>query len=316
MLQPFPKFYIIRPDDSLTPLIPADELPKWVSFANWDPEDIAMYSNMYAATLTTVPREGEYDLVCHHCISQVDGHHRSVSEQSDLGVSIPTAALTYRDAIGMPDSCSMQAPDPAPCQLTTVPILPSFLKQPPFHANLYSPFVGMCFINFGRWPWPFRSRSVAQAKDHTEEAEEERPEETSSHHSNHHSSDADDESDGAEPARTPLLQGMDIRRPRSNPSDNRLPKDNRPPQYSSSEVDLELGLGQSVPFDHHFISELPTESSLSAGGSTVNLRRPKTAEDAPPKKSALARKAVGSKQGTKKVRFNSFMAESTGVRSI
>ncbi|KAI9045548.1 uncharacterized protein KD926_007964 [Aspergillus affinis] len=306
MTQPFPKFYIIRPDGSLSPLIPVDELPKWVSFANWDPEDISIYSYMYAASLTSFPREGEYDLVCHNCFAQVDGHHRSVSEQSDLGISMSLPALTFRDTINMSGSLAIKTPTPAPSQITKVPILPTILKQPPFQANLYSPFVGMCLVSFPRLQWPFRFGSTAQDQDDQtdEEENEDQSEQRRPLHSNHSASDADDESDGEglfPPPLAPLLDSMDI------------------PKQDQDKVDLELGFGTSTPSLRQYFE--PVNESLSkhlpldAGLSLVTPDRHQFAEGVAPKRPAIGRKASSSRRGTKRVRFNSSRAGSSSSQT-
>lgn len=318
MFQPFPKFYIIRPDGSLTPLVPVDELPKWVSFANWDPEDIGMYSNMWAASLNSIPREGEYDVVCHHCFAQVDGHHRSVSEQSDISAPAPTPVLTYGDAIGTPGSCVMQAPDPASSQITAVPFLPAFIKQPPFHANLYSPFVGMCFVKFPRFRWPFGLGSATQDQDQDQDQdgteEEENEERCGREQSKPLTPNPDDESDSSSeyPAQTPLLKALERRVSESNRAHNS--------RGSSSGADLELGYG---PYGSLYprsqladdASGPPSESFLSAEEPLhIGPRRQKSTDEVPYKKSALAHKASASRRGTKQVRFDWTGANSTSSK--
>ncbi|KAH8426806.1 uncharacterized protein LDX57_004536 [Aspergillus melleus] len=302
MTQPFPKFYIIRPDGSLTPLIPVDELPKWVSFANWDPEDISMYSYMYAASLTSFPREGEYDLVCHNCFAQVDGHHRSVSEQSDLGISMPLPALTYGDAISMSGS----ALGPAPSQITKVPLLSTISKRPPFHANLYSPFVGMCLVSFPRLRWPFRLGSTAQDqeqnqdqdqnqdqnqnqnqdqnqdRDHTDEGQGNEERHGRRRLPSTSSSEAEVESDIEEAILTPLLEGL-----------NRLRQDARDASFD----DLELGYGT-------FPRDSPYLEGASEPSKPVQSDEGSAARNVAPKRSIIVHTVSSSRRGTKRVRFD------------
>ncbi|KAJ6157760.1 exopolygalacturonase C [Penicillium chermesinum] len=76
--QPRPRFCIFRPGGVIAPLIPLDELPAWVNIC-LTPN---MVFGMQPASLSYIPREGEYDVICHHCSSSVDSLHQSVSERN------------------------------------------------------------------------------------------------------------------------------------------------------------------------------------------------------------------------------------------
>ena len=41
-----------------------------------------MVCGMQPASMSYIPREGEYDVICHHCSSSVDSQHQSVSERN------------------------------------------------------------------------------------------------------------------------------------------------------------------------------------------------------------------------------------------
>ncbi|PWY92784.1 hypothetical protein BO70DRAFT_19239 [Aspergillus heteromorphus CBS 117.55] len=143
--QPFPAFYIYRPGYTVVPLIPLDELPTWIQIGNFDWSNSELYEFMLPASFTCFDRVGEYDVICHHCYAGVDSFHRSVSERSES-----SAASSRADD----QLCHLRAP------LAGVVAGPSVvgdllreetgklaeLRQPPFHASLNSPFVGMCFI--------------------------------------------------------------------------------------------------------------------------------------------------------------------------
>ncbi|KAF7590739.1 hypothetical protein BBP40_002477 [Aspergillus hancockii] len=157
MLQPFPKFYIIRPQGSLVPLIPVDELPAWIQVGNWDWNDVTMFTGMAPASFSAIPRIGEYDVVCLHCNASLDNLHRSVSEQSAMSSnssSLP-ATKTNKNYSGAFLSRSSREPL-SPLSSSNILSLkqplfytaeyPAFLKLPPYYANLQSPFVGMCLV--------------------------------------------------------------------------------------------------------------------------------------------------------------------------
>ncbi|KAE8350445.1 hypothetical protein BDV28DRAFT_159602 [Aspergillus coremiiformis] len=157
MLQPFPRFYIIRPQGTLVPLIPIDELPTWVQIGNWDWNDLSLFNTMAPVSFSSIPRIGEYDVVCHHCNSSLDSLHRSISEQSGFSsqgssLPIPKSVKLYSD-ICYPRSPQEHLSLPASSYLMSLkqPLFyasgyPASLRQPPYNANLQSPFVGITFV--------------------------------------------------------------------------------------------------------------------------------------------------------------------------
>ncbi|KAB8260250.1 hypothetical protein BDV32DRAFT_149731 [Aspergillus pseudonomiae] len=160
MLQPYPRFYIIRPQGSFVPLIPVDELPTWIQVGNWDWNDTSLFTAMAPASFSSIPRVGEYDVVCHHCNASLDGLHRSVSEQSGkTGNSaqyppLPLTKLNQTYAGAFLSQSSQEALSPLASSylmslkqpLFYTPGYPAGFTEPPYYANLQSPFVGMCFI--------------------------------------------------------------------------------------------------------------------------------------------------------------------------
>ncbi|CAG8899043.1 unnamed protein product [Penicillium egyptiacum] len=142
--RPRPRFCILRPGGFWTPLIPLDELPSWLEICNWAPD---MYMGMYPASMTFIPREGEYDVVCHHCSHGVDSLHQSVSEREASSVAASNAA-SAKD--GPEHNTSPNAQHNDTVSLPTVLHHGSqnhFLEQPPFSAMLQTPFVGMCVVD-------------------------------------------------------------------------------------------------------------------------------------------------------------------------
>ncbi|KAJ5124261.1 uncharacterized protein N7515_008086 [Penicillium bovifimosum] len=143
LIRPRPRFCILRPGGFWTPLIPLDELPHWLEICNWAP-DIQL--GMYPASMSYMPREGEYDVVCHHCAHGLDSLHQSVSE---------------RDAFSVPSTKSSSephGPHPEPqqgakAQRRDSVLVPTkghpaqILEQPPFGGVLQAPFAGMCMVD-------------------------------------------------------------------------------------------------------------------------------------------------------------------------
>lgn len=147
LARPRPRFCILRPGGFWTPLIPLDELPSWLEICNWAPD---LYMGMYPASMTFIPREGEYDVVCHHCSHGVDSLHQSISEREASSVAASNAASTkdcpeqhvspnaqHNDAVSLPTVLHHSPPNHANY----------FLEQPPFSAILQTPFVGMCVVD-------------------------------------------------------------------------------------------------------------------------------------------------------------------------
>ncbi|KAE8415732.1 hypothetical protein BDV36DRAFT_297739 [Aspergillus pseudocaelatus] len=116
---------------------------------------------MAPASSSSLPRVGEYDVVCHHCNASVDSLHRSVSEQSGKtgnSSQIPSLPLTKPNKIyagAFLSQSSQEALSPLASSylmslkqpLFHAPGYPACFTELPFYANLQSPFVGMCLIN-------------------------------------------------------------------------------------------------------------------------------------------------------------------------
>ncbi|KAJ9272507.1 hypothetical protein DTO212C5_1234 [Paecilomyces variotii] len=103
--QPFPRFFVIRPDHTAVPLVALDELPSWLQVGNWNWSDPMLFQSMGPASLVPVPRIGEYDVVCYHCCSNLDIIQRSVSEESDKSsphTDDRKSCLTYPGALPSP----------------------------------------------------------------------------------------------------------------------------------------------------------------------------------------------------------------------
>ncbi|KAJ5800993.1 uncharacterized protein N7518_003061 [Penicillium psychrosexuale] len=143
LLRPRPRFCVLRPGGFWTPLIALDELPSWLEVCNWAPD---MYMGMYPASMTFIPREGEYDVVCHHCSHGVDSLHQSVS-RDDSPVAANKSCPT-KDCQEQPASPSTQHTEAVSLPTVLHHGPPShFLEQPPFSAILQAPFVGMCVLD-------------------------------------------------------------------------------------------------------------------------------------------------------------------------
>ncbi|KAG0154116.1 hypothetical protein PDIDSM_1496 [Penicillium digitatum] len=144
LVRPRPRFCILRPGGLWTPLIPLDELPSWLEICNWAPD---VYMGMYPASMTFIPREGEYDVICHHCSHGVDSLHQSVSEREASSVAASNAT-SAKDCHEQHVSPSSQHHDTVSLP-TVLHHGPSthFLEQPPFSAMLQTPFVGMCVVD-------------------------------------------------------------------------------------------------------------------------------------------------------------------------
>ncbi|KAJ0426244.1 hypothetical protein BJY00DRAFT_307742 [Aspergillus carlsbadensis] len=177
MWQPFPKFYIVRPDSRQVPLIPIDELPSWLRIGYRDWNDPNLYQFMILATTSLVPREGEYDAMCYYCLSSVDNMlHRSASEVSNDGEdACPSSASRLPSKGGRPLT-ALEIASLVPRTVdryesrTTLSCSPEankaysrlspFLLHPPFHSDLQSPLVGMCLVRITKGLWnllPFSS---------------------------------------------------------------------------------------------------------------------------------------------------------------
>lgn len=172
MWQPFPKFYILRPDAKQVPLIPLDELPSWLQIGFLDWNDPSLYMFMIPATTSIVPREGEYDVICQYCLNSVDNTlHRSASESgNDVGSSI-CATHSRQKATKSPSAVDIAGLVPQTVDnykgLSSLSKIPRYdkaipiptgytgplLQQPPFHSVLQRPIVGMCVIRVAEFMW-------------------------------------------------------------------------------------------------------------------------------------------------------------------
>lgn len=150
-VQPFPKFYVFRPDQRIVPLIAIDELPSWLQVGDWDWSDVSLFEKMIPASFNPLPRDGEYDVVCYNCYSNVDALHRSVSERSDRP---PSAGPMIKDVKSCPGAFYPLSPEHwtavPPMMGTNYVPLSSFssLRQSPFYTTHWqTPFVGMCLVD-------------------------------------------------------------------------------------------------------------------------------------------------------------------------
>lgn len=139
--QPRPRFCIFRPNGLLVPLIPVDELPSWLQIFNWSP---SMLMGMQPVSLSYIPREGEYDVICHNCSSSVDSLHQSLSER-DESPHFPTSH-TQSCPGGFLNSAGVREPPRDPSKVALDLLLPS-LGQPPFDPKMLTPFGGMFMLD-------------------------------------------------------------------------------------------------------------------------------------------------------------------------
>ncbi|KGO38435.1 hypothetical protein PEXP_056340 [Penicillium expansum] len=160
LVRPRPRFCILRPGGFWTPLIPLDELPSWLEICNWAPD---VYMGMYPASMAFLQREGEYDVICHHCSRGVDSLHQSVSEREASSVAASNAA-SAKDCHEQNASPNSQQNDAVSLPTVLHHGPPNhFLEQPPFSAMLQTPFVGMCVVDMNS-PYPDISPDPAGLK--------------------------------------------------------------------------------------------------------------------------------------------------------
>jgi hypothetical protein len=138
-----PKFCIIRPGGLWTPLIPLDELPGWLEFCNWGPD---FQLGLYPVSMSSIPRDREYDVACRHCSHSVDSLHQSFSEREASSVASHTKSCPA--PVGSPPS-EQSAHASLPTSITSLSMGYPFstLGHPPFNAVLQMPFVGMCLVD-------------------------------------------------------------------------------------------------------------------------------------------------------------------------
>lgn len=137
--KPRPRFCIVRPDGLQAPLIPLDELPSWLEIYEWGTE---MFKEMRPVSLSAIPRDGEYDVICHHCSNSVDEFHLSASlsasERSDVSPQSP---------VSQTQSCPPGFFNPKGRKpLEAGPLLPA-PEQSPFNVTLQSPFGGVLTLD-------------------------------------------------------------------------------------------------------------------------------------------------------------------------
>ncbi|PTU17511.1 hypothetical protein P175DRAFT_0535844 [Aspergillus ochraceoroseus IBT 24754] len=149
MWQPFPKFYIVRPDSRPVPLIPLDELPDWLQVGPWDWNDLSCYRGMALVNYYPMCREGEYDIICYHCLATVDSMlNRRISETpSELCTSALVPASEKGDKRYSNLSCLSAKDNLSPLKWSSNQSLQP-LEQPPFYTTLQHPFIGMCFVSY------------------------------------------------------------------------------------------------------------------------------------------------------------------------
>ncbi|KAJ5459775.1 uncharacterized protein N7458_001327 [Penicillium daleae] len=136
-IQPRPRFCIFRPGGIPAPLIPIDELPSWLHIGNFGRDSTAA---LQPVSLSFIPREGEYDVICHHCSSSVDSLHQSTSERNSDSQSPQSAASQTRSCPG-----AFFAPA-ADCDVQAVVQPINIMGQLPVQAAVQSPFLGMYML--------------------------------------------------------------------------------------------------------------------------------------------------------------------------
>ncbi|KAL1968250.1 hypothetical protein VTN77DRAFT_2085 [Rasamsonia byssochlamydoides] len=146
--QPFPRFYVIRPDHTIVPLLAMDELPTWLQVGNWDWSDPALFHSMIPASFHQIPRIGEYDVICHYCCSGLETLQRSISQQSDNPSQNPKPQPTddRRSFTTYPGASR----DPS---REFFPAFPgyqhySMYGEPPLQTNFRSPYAGFCLVDW------------------------------------------------------------------------------------------------------------------------------------------------------------------------
>ncbi|KAE8322267.1 hypothetical protein BDV39DRAFT_218661 [Aspergillus sergii] len=117
---------------------------------------------MAPASFNSIPRVGEYDVVCHNCNASLDSLHRSVSEQSGKtgnsfqNLHLPLTKPNKICAGAFLSQSSQEALSPLASSyvmsltqpLFYTPGYPACFTEPPYYANLQSPFVGMGLFSF------------------------------------------------------------------------------------------------------------------------------------------------------------------------
>lgn len=108
-----------------------------------------MYMGLQPVSLSYIPREGEYDVICYHCSSSVDSMHQSLSErnedspQSAGSQTKSCPGIFSTGPVGEAPVAIPNVPYGVPCQL---------LGQPPFQATLQNPFLGLYMFQMPGMP--------------------------------------------------------------------------------------------------------------------------------------------------------------------
>ncbi|KAJ5111302.1 hypothetical protein N7532_001837 [Penicillium argentinense] len=155
---PRPRFCIFRPGGILVPLIPVDELPAWLEVCNLGAQ---MHLGVQPVSLTYIPRDGEYDIICHHCSSSVDSLHQSVSDRNADSPrspsSHPSHTNSYQPGIYLvpeatcePPSLDSKVLDPKAALASGVPL--PIIGHPPIAATLQHPYYGSYSLNIPNIP--------------------------------------------------------------------------------------------------------------------------------------------------------------------
>lgn len=92
---------------------------------------------MHAVSSELIPREGEYDVVCHHCSCSVDSLHQSVSERNADSPRSPASQTKCPSCFGNPPEVSASLPEELKAS-RKLP-LPAFTDSP-HNAVRHSPF--------------------------------------------------------------------------------------------------------------------------------------------------------------------------------
>jgi hypothetical protein len=124
-------------------LIPADELPSWLHIGNFGPD---LTASLQPVSLSFIPREGEYDVICHNCSSSVDSLHQSTSERNSDSQSPQSATSQTRSC---PGTFFTQAID---CDVQAVVQPISLTGQAHVQAAVQSPYLGMYMLQMPSIP--------------------------------------------------------------------------------------------------------------------------------------------------------------------
>lgn len=127
---------------------------------------------MFPASLSPLQRMGEYDVICHNCCSSAaELLDRSISQHSDIrNANDPRPNPGVSDNKSYPGACctgsagvAREQQQHSPSFITGTSYMQMLpLRQPPFHAHLQTPFVGMCFVDF-RYCCASGSRSESES---------------------------------------------------------------------------------------------------------------------------------------------------------